>query len=117
MTTRLETQGLGIRTAGWCAALLAGVCWLAAVPVVVIGAPLGAYICASLSRRVIANALIGLIAIEFVSTLVIIPMSPKVMLTAGLSLAICGLINGAMCRADWYCPKKQSMNTAQVQPV
>ena len=33
MTTRLETQGLGIRTAGWCAALLAGVCWLAAMPV------------------------------------------------------------------------------------
>jgi uncharacterized membrane protein YfcA len=89
--------------------------WLAAVPVVVIGAPLGACICASLSRRVIANVLIGLIAIEFVSTLVIIPMSPKVMLTAGLSLAICGLINWAMCRADWYCPKKQSLSEPQLQ--
>ncbi len=33
MTTRLETQGLGMRTAGWCAALLAGFCWLAAMPV------------------------------------------------------------------------------------
>lgn len=33
MTTRLETQGVGMRTAGWCAALLAGFCWLAAVPV------------------------------------------------------------------------------------
>jgi uncharacterized membrane protein YfcA len=89
--------------------------WLAAVPVVVIGAPLGAYICASLSRRVIANVLIGLIAIEFVSTLVIIPMSPKVMLTAGLSLAVCGLINWAMCRVDWYCPKKLSVSAPQLQ--
>ena len=33
VTTRLETQGVGMRTAGWCAALLAGFCWLAAVPV------------------------------------------------------------------------------------
>lgn len=82
--------------------------WLAAVPVVVVGAPLGAYICAALSRRVIANMLIGLISIEFVSTILIIPMSPRVMLTAALTIGICGFINWLMCRTDIYCPKASS---------
>jgi len=80
--------------------------WLAAVPVVVVGAPLGAYICAALSRKVIANMLIGLITIEFLSTIVIIPMSPRVMLTAAFTIGICGFINWLMCRTDLYCPNK-----------
>lgn len=80
--------------------------WLAAVPVVVIGAPLGAYICSVLSRRTIANVLIGLIAIEFVSTLFVIPMSPLVATTAAATLGICGLINWTMCRSNTYCPKR-----------
>lgn len=80
--------------------------WLAAVPVVVVGAPLGAYLCSVLSRRTIANILIGLIAIEFVSTLVVIPMSPLVAGTAALTLAVCGMINWGMCRAKAYCPHR-----------
>jgi uncharacterized membrane protein YfcA len=82
--------------------------WLAAVPVVVVGAPLGAYLCSVLSRRTIANVLIGLIAIEFVSTLVVIPMSPLVAATAALTLAVCGMINWGMCRAKAYCPVKHA---------
>lgn len=78
--------------------------WLAAVPVVVVGAPVGAYLCSVLSRRTIANVLIGLIAIEFVSTLAVIPMSPRVAATAALTLGICGLINWAMCRSAAYAP-------------
>lgn len=80
--------------------------WLAAVPVVVVGAPLGAYLCSVMSRRLIANILIGLIAIEFISTIVVIPMSPMVAGTAAVTLAVCGGINWMMCRAQVYAPQQ-----------
>lgn len=57
--------------------------WLAAVPVVVVGAPLGAFICSRMSRETIAWALIFLICIEFVTSVLIIPMTLPVV-TAGL---------------------------------
>lgn len=62
--------------------------WLAAVPIVVVGAPLGAVICARLSARTICTILIALIAVEFVSTLVLVPMTGRTLLTAaGLLVA------------------------------
>jgi uncharacterized membrane protein YfcA len=48
--------------------------WLAAVPVVAIGAPTGALICTRLSRTIIVRILYVLISIEFVSTLLLVPM-------------------------------------------
>ncbi len=62
--------------------------WLAAVPVVVIGAPLGAMICARLSREVIVHTLLALIVIEFVSSLVIIPFSQPLILYSVVVLLI-----------------------------
>jgi uncharacterized membrane protein YfcA len=49
--------------------------WLAAVPVVAIGAPTGALICTRLSRLVIVRILYVLIAVEFISTLLLVPMA------------------------------------------
>ena len=49
--------------------------WLAAIPVVVIGAPLGAIICSYMPRAVIAYMLISLIAIELLTTLWLVPLS------------------------------------------
>jgi uncharacterized membrane protein YfcA len=48
--------------------------WLAAVPVVAIGAPTGALICTRMSRDLIVRVLYVLISIEFVSTLLLVPM-------------------------------------------
>jgi uncharacterized membrane protein YfcA len=48
--------------------------WLAAVPVVAIGAPTGALICTRMSRDVIVRLLYVLISIEFVSTVLLVPM-------------------------------------------
>jgi uncharacterized membrane protein YfcA len=59
--------------------------WLAAVPVVVVGAPLGALFCSRLNRRIIAWILIGLIFIEFATSLWLIPITP---ITGGTALAI-----------------------------
>ncbi|MFR9753649.1 sulfite exporter TauE/SafE family protein [Nocardia sp. 004] len=47
--------------------------WLAAVPVVCIGAPLGALICTRLSSAAIARILYFLITVEFVSTVALVP--------------------------------------------
>ena len=76
--------------------------WLAAVPIVAVGAPLGAYLCSLMSRRTIANILIGLIALEFVSTIILIPMSRAVALTAAGTLVVFGFLNWKMSRIDLY---------------
>jgi uncharacterized protein len=49
--------------------------WLAAVPVVAVGAPLGALLATRMSRTTIVRLLYVLISIEFVSTLVLVPRS------------------------------------------
>ncbi|MGR9071688.1 MAG: sulfite exporter TauE/SafE family protein [Gammaproteobacteria bacterium] len=59
--------------------------WLAAVPVVVVGAPLGAYFCTRLNNKTIAIILICLIVVELISSLWIIPLTPPV---AAISLSV-----------------------------
>lgn len=53
--------------------------WLAAVPVVVVGAPLGAYFCTRLNNRTIATVVIGLISIEMISSLYLIPLTSEIL--------------------------------------
>ncbi len=63
--------------------------WLAAVPIVVVGAPIGAIVCARMSRVLIRRTLLGLIAVEFVSTLVLVPMTgPTLAISAAVLLAV-----------------------------
>ncbi|NHA69039.1 sulfite exporter TauE/SafE family protein [Phycicoccus flavus] len=50
--------------------------WLAATPVVIAGAPLGAWLCTRMSRGTIRGVLWALIAAELVSTWFIVPMTP-----------------------------------------
>jgi uncharacterized membrane protein YfcA len=49
--------------------------WLAAVPVVAFGAPTGALLATRMSRNAIVRILYSLIALELVTTLLIVPMS------------------------------------------
>lgn len=49
--------------------------WLAAVPVVVVGAPAGAILCSFLQRHTVARILIGLIFIELVSSFLLMPLN------------------------------------------
>ncbi|HEX7490466.1 MAG TPA: TSUP family transporter [Candidatus Limnocylindrales bacterium] len=60
--------------------------WLAAVPVVAIGAPTGALLCTRLSRDAIVRILYVLIAIEFTSTLLLVPMSGWLGVTFGIAI-------------------------------
>jgi uncharacterized membrane protein YfcA len=79
--------------------------WLAAVPIVAVGAPLGAIICSKMSRRAIVNVLLVLIAAELTSTVLIIPMSRKVAITGALSLAFFGTLNWIMSSVHIYAPR------------
>lgn len=58
--------------------------WLAAIPVVVVGAPLGAYLCTRLSNQSIATLLISLIFIELTSSLYLIPLTYKMTMISTL---------------------------------
>jgi uncharacterized membrane protein YfcA len=61
--------------------------WLAAVPVAVVSAPIGALICSRMPRQAIANTLIALIAVELVSTLLLVPM-PAATLTSAAGVLV-----------------------------
>jgi uncharacterized membrane protein YfcA len=78
--------------------------WLAAVPVVAVGAPLGALICSSLNRHSIVLILLFLITLEFCSTLLLVRMSWPVLWASLVSLMVCGSIDWVMSRTTRYRP-------------
>ena len=79
--------------------------WLAAAPIVAVGAPLGAILCSKMSRRTIVNVLLVLIGAEFTSTVLIIPMSRRVAIAATLSLVFFGMLNWVMSSIHAYAPR------------
>ncbi len=74
--------------------------WLAAIPVVVIGTPAGAYFCARLNNKVIAGILIFLITVELVSSLLIIPMTTSMTIISLLMLLFFFAANYLLSRAS-----------------
>jgi uncharacterized membrane protein YfcA len=62
--------------------------WLAAVPIVAIGAPTGALICTRMSRDTIVRVLYVLISAEFVSTLLLVPMTGTRATLFGLAITL-----------------------------
>lgn len=81
--------------------------WLAAIPVVVVGAPLGAYMCTRLNNQTIATVLIGLIFCELISSLYLIKLSAAMMNISLLVFFVFSLIYFYMSRATSYCPKQE----------
>ena len=87
--------------------------WLAAVPIVAVGAPLGALICSKLSRQVIRIILICLIASDFISTLLLVPMSALTMAVAASVLAAGTTGIYLMTRVTWYQPIRTPVEAAE----
>jgi uncharacterized membrane protein YfcA len=79
--------------------------WLAAVPVVAVGAPLGALICSHMKRHAIVLLLLFLIVLESLSTMLLVPMSRPVLWASLATLAVCGSIDWVMSRATRYRPE------------
>lgn len=78
--------------------------WLAAIPVVAVGGPLGAVLCSRMSRKLIVNCLLLLIALEFVSTVILIPISRSVLIVSAATLLVCGSLDWLMSRVKDYVP-------------
>ena len=84
--------------------------WLAAVPVVVVGAPLGALFCSTMSRRTIARMLMCLIAVELITTLLIIQFNVQLIVVSLLAFSCLSCLYYSMYKIDFYrrIPVKQS---------
>ncbi len=67
--------------------------WFAAIPIVVVGAPLGAMFCSLLRQETIAHILIGLISIELVTSILLIPLRPTVIYTSVMTVALFAWLN------------------------
>lgn len=80
--------------------------WLAAVPVVVVGAPLGAYCCSRLNNKTIANILIFLISIELISSLLIIPLTGPILTISSLVFLSFASVYFAMFKIPTYQVRK-----------
>lgn len=78
--------------------------WLAAIPVVAVGGPLGAVMCSYMSRKSIVNLLLLLIALEVVSTVALVPISRSVLLVSVGTLLVCGYLDWLMSRIKEYVP-------------
>ena len=76
--------------------------WLAAVPVVIVGAPLGAFLCSRIQRRTIVLILIALIAVELLSTLLLVDLSHGAGVVGVAAFAFFGLLNWGMSRSRRY---------------
>ena len=76
--------------------------WFAAMPIVVVGAPVGAMICNLLNRIIIARILMVLIAFELITSLWLIPLTPLVVITSLTSLAVFSTIYYGMYRIQTY---------------
>lgn len=67
--------------------------WLVAVPIVIVGAPLGAYVASRVSRDSIIIFLLTLITIELVTTLWLVPFGNLTQIVfTGTAVAICAVL-------------------------
>jgi uncharacterized protein len=85
--------------------------WLAAIPVVAVGAPLGAFICTRMSRRSIVHVLLFLISLELVSTLLLVSISRSVLVVSAVTLLVCGCLDWFMSRVTFYAPLPHSLES------
>ncbi|MEM9917505.1 MAG: sulfite exporter TauE/SafE family protein [Bacteroidota bacterium] len=76
--------------------------WKTAIPIVVFGAPLGAFIASKVSNLVILSALLFFISIEVVSTLWLVPLQEWV-----VPVFICTLL--LMCAVVWWKYQKKTI--------
>ncbi|MGK7940243.1 MAG: sulfite exporter TauE/SafE family protein [Crocosphaera sp.] len=72
--------------------------WFAAIPVVVIGAPLGAILCSLMQRQTIANIVLALISIEVTTSLALIPLTPITVYASLIALVVFSALNYLMYR-------------------
>ena len=63
--------------------------WLVAMPVVVLGAPLGAWVASKVSRDAVILFLLSLITLELITTILLIPFTPATLLFTASTVTLC----------------------------
>jgi uncharacterized protein len=63
--------------------------WLVAVPIVILGAPFGAYVASHASRDHIIYLLLSLITLELVTTLILVPFSSSAIVVTAVAVVVC----------------------------
>ncbi len=63
--------------------------WMVAVPIVILGAPLGAFFASKAQRDHIIGLLLFLITLELVTTLILVPFSPTAITVTVIAVAVC----------------------------
>lgn len=89
--------------------------WLSAVPIVVVGAPLGAAVCSRLSRHTIAYGLIGLITIEVTTSFILLPNTISVFAVAMIAGAGFSVLHWLMARCRFFEPWAVQNRASQIQ--
>ncbi len=72
--------------------------WLVAIPVVVIGAPLGAVAASYATRDMIIGLLLSLIALELVTTIILVPFTSLAIVITAAAIGLCAVGFWAMLR-------------------
>ncbi|MFC8848099.1 MULTISPECIES: TSUP family transporter [unclassified Micromonospora] len=94
--------------------------WQAAIPIVVIGAPLGTLIYSRMSRRTIRTVLIVLIAVELVSTIFLVRIpTTTIVISVGLlatATAACVLMTQVRRYRPWGTPPPFTVDTVTPPP-
>ena len=80
--------------------------WLAAVPVVVVGAPFGAVLSSLLKRQTITRILIGLILVESLSSFLLIPLDAALIYFSSFVFILFSSIYYWMYRSKLYIQSK-----------
>lgn len=80
------TQGVLLRSIG-----IEWEYWLVCVPIVIFGAPLGALVASRVNRDAIIFLLLGLITLELVTTLILIPFTNLMWLFTAVTVAVCAI--------------------------
>jgi uncharacterized protein len=70
--------------------------WLVCVPIVCLGAPLGAWVAGRVSRDAIIYLLLGLITLELVTTMILIPFTPAMITFTWVTVTVCVVWFAAM---------------------
>ena len=77
--------------------------WKTAIPVVIFGAPLGAFMAARAENAVILYALVAFIGIELASTILIVPLQSWVIPVAvAINACMCGIVAWKYCRQNIF---------------
>lgn len=72
--------------------------WLVAIPIVVIGAPLGAFAASYATRDIIIGLLLSLITLELVTTIILVPFTPIAIAVTAIAIVVCAIVFWAMLR-------------------